>query len=105
MSGDTVFCPKPFEFFEVDTEGNAWVCCQDWLNKSIGNLYDKSLFEVWNSERAQDIRKSILDGSYKYCNSETCPKLVAKTLEKSESVKNRYRREIIDGNLIVLNKG
>ena len=29
--------------------------------------------EIWNSEPVQEIRESILDGSFKYCNKELCP--------------------------------
>ncbi|MBL6445763.1 4Fe-4S cluster-binding domain-containing protein [Fulvivirga sp. 29W222] len=75
------FCSKPFDFLSVRTDGNAWVCCEDWLPVSIGNLSGGlTLEEVWNSDTAKSIRKSILDGSYKYCKENRCPFLVAKTL-------------------------
>lgn len=74
------FCPKPFEYLEVQTDGSAWVCCHDWLPTSIGNLSDSNLKEVWNSKTAKDIRQSILDGSFSFCNHKQCPDLVSNSL-------------------------
>jgi MoaA/NifB/PqqE/SkfB family radical SAM enzyme len=105
MSKPKLFCSKPFEFFEVDSEGNVWVCCQDWLDKSIGNLSEKSLPEVWNSQSAQEIRQSMLDGSFRFCNQDTCPKIVASTLKKSDDITRPYLRKIIDQQLTVLEDG
>tara|TARA_R110002072_G_scaffold110139_1_gene237625 strand:- start:9048 stop:10091 length:1044 start_codon:yes stop_codon:yes gene_type:complete len=79
------FCPKPFEFLEVTTDGSAWVCCEDWLPTPIGS-FAEGLQEVWNSPTAQAIRASIHDGSFRYCNADTCPSLVQQTLPTLEEV-------------------
>jgi MoaA/NifB/PqqE/SkfB family radical SAM enzyme len=100
-----VFCARPFEFFEVDAEGDAWVCCQDWIDTPIGNLREHSLMEVWNSPVAQDIRRSILDGSFKYCNKETCPKIVSNSLVEIQNITNPYRKKIVEERPIVLENG
>jgi len=78
---DRLFCSKPFEWFEVsrgpgsDQEGEVFMCCPTWLERSIGNLTRQSVQEIWNGPAAQDIRASILDGSFKYCNRSRCPHL------------------------------
>lgn len=100
-----LFCPKPFEFLSVHADGSAWVCCHDWLDMPIGNLREDSVAEVWNSESAQDIRRSILDGSFRYCNLETCPALVQGTLQRVESVSRLDHRELIDKHLVKLDRG
>jgi MoaA/NifB/PqqE/SkfB family radical SAM enzyme len=69
------FCPKPFTWFEVSTRGDVFVCCPSWLKTPIGNLNQQSFDEVWNGPVAQDIRRSILDGSFEYCSFELCPYL------------------------------
>ena len=74
------YCTRPFEFFEVYDDGRVSCCCPSWINNyEIGNIKDKSVEEVWNSEEAQELRRSILDGSYRYCNREVCPHLETKT--------------------------
>jgi len=73
-----LFCSKPFKWFEVsrwDEEGDAFLCCPSWLSKPIGNLTRQSVAELWNGPVAQEIRASILDGSFRYCNGELCPYL------------------------------
>jgi hypothetical protein len=67
--GQRLFCSKPFESFEItqiNGRGGVYLCCPSWLDTPIGNLRFQSVEEIWNGERAQDIRRSILDGSFDY---------------------------------------
>ena len=66
------FCSKPFETLSVRPDGSCWMCCSSWLPYSIGNLNEKSFDEIWNGEVATNIRNSILDGSFRYCNHTVC---------------------------------
>jgi hypothetical protein len=76
---ERLFCSQPFTRFEVlgggGPRGDVFFCCQNWLPKSIGNLQKQSVKDVWNGKAARDIRKSILDGSFRYCDGEVCPYL------------------------------
>lgn len=78
-AGEKLFCAQPFERFEVlgggGERGDVFFCCQNWVTKSIGNMSDKSIWEVWNSRDARDIRRSILDGSFRHCRTALCPYL------------------------------
>ena len=80
-------CELPFMYTDVQISAQ-YICCPSWNNKSIrvdwqGNPEDwyKNFNETadvmrnWTSETATDIRKSMLDGSYKYCNHIICPRL------------------------------
>lgn len=80
-------CNKPFENFEISSDGKVFFCCPDWLDKPIGNIHENSFDEIWNSESASLIRNSIADGSYKYCNQKTCPYIVARNLKNKDSEK------------------
>lgn len=82
-----LFCSKPFEWFEVtqlNNRGGVYLCCPSWLDKTVGNLQEKSVAEIWNGEVAQDIRRSILDGSFEYCNASRCPYLQTQSGSVSE---------------------
>lgn len=73
-----LFCEKPFRWFEVSRgkdEGDTFLCCPSWLPVSVGNLYRESVQEVWNGAAAQAVRRSILDGSFRYCKASRCPHL------------------------------
>lgn len=66
------FCDRPWTHAEVQENGNVHVCCSGWLPGPIGNLYQQPFDEIWNSEAAQELRRSILDGSFRHCNFATC---------------------------------
>lgn len=63
-------CAVPFTSLEVDTR-SRYLCCASWLKKYLPE--NTSPKEAWNSQNAKDIRESILDGSYKYCDKTQCP--------------------------------
>jgi MoaA/NifB/PqqE/SkfB family radical SAM enzyme len=76
--GDRLFCSQPFTRYEIlggGQRGEVFPCCQSWLRKSFGNMTDKPVSEVWNSADAQALRRSILDGSFRYCRGDVCPYL------------------------------
>ena len=65
-------CQLPFEYAEIRTDGTVNICCPQWNPISIGNALTENFDSIWNSDTANDIRNTIFDGSYSYCNSETC---------------------------------
>lgn len=65
-------CKFPFTFTEISKE-HQWLCCPSWLPT---NIYETNDFKSnWYSEKSERIRESILDGSYKFCDSINCPNL------------------------------
>lgn len=68
-------CIKPFANFEVWNTGDVYICCGQYVPAPIGNVFEQSFQEIWNSPIAQEIRRSMYDGSFKYC-SRTCPRFV-----------------------------
>ena len=74
------YCMRAFDHLQLMDNGNILPCCPPWINHySIGNINEQSYEEIWNGEKAQDFRRSILDGSYKFCNENSCPHLRTKT--------------------------
>lgn len=63
-------CSVPFGSLEVHKNVKT-LCCASWLKKWIPGSH--SVKESWYSDEANDIRDSILDGSYRYCDSTQCP--------------------------------
>ena len=89
------FCSNPFDKVETRTLGRVYFCCPAWLPTPIGNLDRQSAAEIWNSPTAQDIRRSILDGSYRYCSRMHCPKLTGDTLPKVERLTSEDHKKIV----------
>ena len=65
-----MYCSFPFEYIRIFPNGEVFFCwwTSDYI---IGNIFENSIEEMWRGEKAQAFRKTILDGSYKYC-SEFC---------------------------------
>lgn len=66
-------CDVPFNSLEIHNN-ICFLCCPSWLPQPIeisgGNVKD-----IFNLDQVNDIRNSILDGSYKYCDKKQCPHL------------------------------
>lgn len=99
--GKRLFCSQPFQRFEVlgggGHRGDVFFCCQNWLPKSIGNLQQKSVKEIWNGKVSQEIRRSILDGSFRYCDAAVCPYLqkIDGPVQPVDEVQDEGLQEII----------
>ena len=79
------FCETPWDHLEISWDGNTFLCCPSWLPLWVGNARNQSLEELWNSDLAMEIRKSILDGSFRFCSKVHCPKIAGRTLPRRAS--------------------
>ena len=59
----------PFERIEILPRGEVYTCCSANLkhNYYIGNIYEQSFDEIWNSERVLKLRYSVSNGNFEYC--------------------------------------
>ena len=86
-------CSKPFEEFEIDVDGNCYCCCRWWNNSySLGNIFTDTIDEIWNGKAAQELRKTILDGTFRHCNINDC--LMSYNPELKHTVIADYPTEI-----------
>src|SRR5262249_54072635 len=90
-----VVCPLPFERFDIGPSGDVLVCCGHWLPTSIGNLMKDPIDGIMNSSRAQKIRQSVTDGSYKYCNHLECGAMAQESLPTRDQLQNPRTRDAI----------
>ena len=76
------YCYHPFNTITVDGNGDVFACvCQAWLPISLGKIWDfESLTDITHSIKAREIQASILDGTYKYCDDNTCSIIKEKAL-------------------------
>lgn len=80
------FCDTPWRHLEIAWDGHAFLCCPAWLPLRAGNARSQTLEEIWNSDFAVEIRKSILDGSFRLCSKIHCPKIAGRTLARRAEV-------------------
>ena len=78
-------CEMPFIYSDVQWL-SQFVCCPSWAPQTIRVHEDgrerwspidetDDVMRNWTSTPAQNIRKSVLDGTYKYCDHKICPRL------------------------------
>lgn len=65
-------CLNPFKILEMHEYFHA-LCVPEWLLKYIP--VDTKVEDIWNSDVAKQIRESVTDGSFKFCDTEQCPYL------------------------------
>ena len=115
------FCPRPFEVLvsgqstrwneatnlTEQVMGSTYLCdCAAWLPFVAGNVVEAdSPDAVWNSDQAQEIRRSVLDGDYSYCSRTMCPAIVNDALPRSAEVTAPRLRRIIERHETVLDDG
>jgi MoaA/NifB/PqqE/SkfB family radical SAM enzyme len=95
------FCHRPFEWFEIKSDGSVYLCCSGWLPKPVGNLFRSHPDRIWNSYAAKKIRSSILDGSFAYCRVDQCAFLRTNSLPTSAKLVENRTGKIPDEALTV----
>lgn len=81
------YCLSPFVMIEVTTSGDVRMCgCGSWMPTTIGNLTETTLQDMLKSELASNIRKSITDGSYTFCNEKLCGVIANNSLNTIDTV-------------------
>lgn len=80
------YCSKLFTWLEVDMHGRCWMCCPSWLPYPIGNVLENTIQEIWNGEKAQELRKQIFTGKWDYCQTAFCPMIQGDHLEDIDSI-------------------
>jgi hypothetical protein len=88
-------CPEPFDRFDIGPSGDVLVCCGHWLPTSIGNILTDPVENILNSTKAQKIRESVTDGSYKYCNHLECGTMIQGTLPTREGLYSSRARQAL----------
>lgn len=67
---------------ESRTNGEVNFCCSAWQPVPIGRLDTPGEDGFWNSERAQEIRRSVQDGDYSHCSRWHCPAISGRRLSE-----------------------
>lgn len=76
-------CERGWEYAQItDNDGSVEICSWASMHFSrIGQLTENTMYDIWHGERAEEFRKSLIDGSYRFCEKEKCPWIANGTLE------------------------
>jgi MoaA/NifB/PqqE/SkfB family radical SAM enzyme len=98
------FCKVPFKQLSTGWDGNAHACsCPAWVPFPVGNILTaESADDIWNSDEAVEIRRSILDGDFSYCSRTLCSFITAQKLPRKDEITNPLFRRYIDNHTTTL---
>jgi molybdenum cofactor biosynthesis enzyme MoaA len=70
----TNICSVPWNSVSIDQFGRIFICwCDGYVPFTVGHINDFNSFnDIFNSNQAIIIQKSILDKTYKYCATDVC---------------------------------
>ena len=67
------YCPSPFQNVEIFQDGSVYLCCPSFNDYySIGNIYKDNFEDIWNSDKAVELRSKVLNNDYSLCRSDRC---------------------------------
>ncbi len=71
-------CSTPLTTFNIMSNGDVILCCDDFNNKLIlGNVHELSIKEIWNSKNYKKIREMLFKGEFeKIPACRTCSKII-----------------------------
>jgi MoaA/NifB/PqqE/SkfB family radical SAM enzyme len=97
------FCNVPFDEAYINPDGDTFLCCSTILPVPIGNIFKEKNWDlIWNSKTSQELRSSILDGTFKYCNKRSCPKILNDSFIPEESLSGRWKDIISDQRVYII---
>jgi MoaA/NifB/PqqE/SkfB family radical SAM enzyme len=66
-----LFCHAPWQRLYIDNSGFVRPDCLCPVSRAIGNVKENSIMELWNGEKLQEYRKTIVQGACKgFCNND-----------------------------------
>lgn len=106
-----MLCGSPFNQLllypinDKSSEFHITPCCPGWLKESYRNYFVETIREnesidlkiksYWRSKELNLLRKSIIDGSYHFCDKEACPYYFSSRFdEPSVDIENKSIEEI-----------
>lgn len=94
------FCFSPFENVEIAINGQVGICgCSDWMPSIVGNIFENNINDILKSLLVDKIRKSILNGSYEYCNELKCKFIKNNELVNISQRQRKYFENISNAEL------
>ncbi len=76
LTSSTSMCILPWSQIYVDPNGDVRLCCDAWDEEGvIGNISDEDFTSIWNNDRYQEVRRSIVGGNPIYHRCVNCPAL------------------------------
>lgn len=96
-------CLSPFVVAKIALQGQVRLCgCVGWMPTVVGNIFENSLLDILNNDLSTKIRQSIIDGSYVYCNENTCGVMRNNQFNSFDNLPTSVSWQIQDANRVCM---
>jgi hypothetical protein len=90
-------CLSPFVSISVGTNGQVQLCnCSAWMPSTVGNLFVQSLPDILSNHSSTEIRASINDSTYRFCNEKNCGIIQSQQFNDINNVPERIKPLLSD---------
>lgn len=97
------YCLSPFVMIQVGVDGRIRLCgCDTWQPTTVGNILDNSLQDILATQLSTDVRQSIIDGTYEYCNENFCGVIQNNGLNTIDTVPPNVKELLADSRQFVM---
>lgn len=80
-------CLSPYVSVEIGLRGDVRLCgCAEWMPTVVGNIMEEPLIDILANTRSQEIRASIRDGTYHFCNEQRCGIIASGLLNPRDNI-------------------
>ena len=86
-------CFYPFYIMMIDSNGDIFPCCHEWQRRlKMGNLYQKSLWDIWTSKDYKIVRDDLAEGKRSLFPCRICN--VDGTLRGEQNIEPHIKRRV-----------
>ena len=87
----------PWHSVDIGLNGEVSLCqCSGWMMRPVGNIWDQDLRSILSNSVSRDIRQSISNGDYRYCNENLCQIIKSGSLIEFDSLDSEIKSMIHD---------
>jgi radical SAM protein with 4Fe4S-binding SPASM domain len=83
-------CAVPWMYAEISARGDV-TTCHTFYDLTIGNIYDRSLIDIWRGERAAEVRSHLRRELFSICTA--CPRYYLTSPDPIDRTTARRRNE------------
>ena len=76
---------------EILDEGNTRCCCTTFVKPNLGNIFEKSSSEIWNSNLHKVMCLSTENRTFSFCDKTMCPLFVSQKSKKAKTDHKTYK--------------
>lgn len=85
-------CNTMLNHLEIFSEGNTRCCCTTFVKQNLDNIFEKSSYDLWNSNLHKIMCLSTENRTYSFCDKNICPLFIKKKKKEGIFSDKEYKK-------------